>query len=174
MVGRLQWWGDNVWVRFDLAHPAVRSSPRSPVLPIAAQAVREEEEDVTAVAGDRETCGPQTHGPAERGGLERAAGPAKRLLELLRPTPSVVEEAAQLPTGTRCSAPGHEAKLVISRWLAGWARTCRGVRICLEAPERWSERLQLLRDERVNVRFGFFPPDRALACAACSAARPPR
>ncbi len=166
---RLEWWGDDVSsIRgFDLTtQRSLQELPEVTVLPITTQAVREEEEGVTAVAGDggslrSERWAPRT-GPAERG--DSNGPPVRRtLLELLPPDTIVIEEAAG-PDRDEVQRAWNEAKhhLEVARRLG---EDVPGREDILEAPEHWSERLVafprlLLRDERVDVQFGFFPPEK--------------
>ena len=166
---RLEWWGDDVSsIRgFDLTtQRSLQELPEVTVLPITTQAVREEEEGVTAVAGDggslrSERWAPRT-GPAERG--DSNGPPIRRtLLELLPPDTIVIEEAAG-PDRDEVQRAWNEAKhhLEVARRLG---EDVPGREDILEAPEHWSERLAafprvLLRDERVDVQFGFFPPEK--------------
>ncbi len=139
---RLEWWGDDVSsIRgFDLTtQRSLQELSEITILPITTAAVRE---DPPAVAGD----------PLRRS-----------LLELLPSDTILIEEAAG-PDRDEVQRAWSEAKhhLEVARRLGEDVPSREDI---LDAPESWSARLAafprlLLRDELVDLQFGFFPPER--------------
>ena len=145
---RLEWWGDDVAsIRgFDLTtQRSLQELSEITVLPITTQAVREE--------SDEDRPGDPAAGRSQR----------RTLLELLPSDAIVIEEAAG-PDRDEVQRAWNEAShhLEVARRLG---EEVPGREDILEPPERWSERLAsfprlLLRDERADLQFGFFPPER--------------
>jgi transcription-repair coupling factor (superfamily II helicase) len=166
---RLEWWGDDVSsIRgFDLTtQRSLQELSEVTVLPITTQAVLEAEEMESAMAAgasrEEHASGGAWSPPAARG--EANGAPARRtLLELLPPDTIVIEEAAG-PDRDEVQRAWNEAEhhLEVARRLG---EDVPGREDILEAPEGWSERLAtfprlLLRDDRVDLQFGFFPPEK--------------
>ena len=176
---RLEWWGDDVSsIRgFDLTtQRSLQELSEVTILPITTQAVREAEEVESAIAAGGSTLRPSLR-PAQGRPMQAATpgtwpsarqdldgGPARRtLLELLPPDTIVIEEAAG-PDRDEVQRAWNEAEhhLEVARRLG---EDVPGREDILEPPERWSERLAtfprlLLRDDRVDLQFGFFPPEK--------------
>ncbi len=143
---RLEWWGDDVSsIRgFDLTtQRSLQELTEVTILPISTAGVRAAEEN----------------GAAEgRGPLQR-----RTLLELL-PTDTIVIEEAAGPDRDEVRRGWNEAQhhLDVARRLG---EEVPGREDILQPPERWQERLAafprlLLRDEQVDLQFGFFPPEK--------------
>jgi transcription-repair coupling factor (superfamily II helicase) len=139
---RLEWWGDDVSsIRgFDLTtQRSLQELTEATILPITTQGVR----------GD---------GDSMAGAMTR-----RTLLELLPSDTIIIEEAAG-PDHDEVQRAWNEAQhhLDVARRLG---EEVPGREDILEPPERWDERIRgfprlLLRDERVDLQFGFFPPER--------------
>ena len=137
---RLEWWGDDVSsIRgFDLTtQRSLQELSEVTILPITTQEVRED----------------SNGGP-----------PARRTLLELLPSDTIVLEEAAGPDRDEVQRAWNEAEhhLEVARRLG---EDVPGRGDILEAPERWNERLAafprlLLRDDRVDVQFGFFPPEK--------------
>ncbi len=142
---RLEWWGDDISsIRgFDLTtQRSLEELTDVTVLPVSTNALRESED-----------------GDGRRDGL----GVRRTLLELLPADTIVVEEAAG-PDADEVLRAWNEAEhhLDVARRLGEEVPT-RGA--ILEEPDAWRARLGalprlLLRDERVDLQFGFFPPEK--------------
>ncbi len=143
---RIEWWGDDVSsIRgFDLTtQRSLQELTEITILPITTQGVRDEESGNGASPG----------GPAQR----------RTLLELLPSDTILIEEAAG-PDRDEVQRAWNEAKhhLEVARRLGEDVPSREDI---LDAPESWSARLAgfprlLLRDERVDLQFGFFPPEK--------------
>jgi transcription-repair coupling factor (superfamily II helicase) len=153
---RLEWWGDDVSsIRgFDLTtQRSLQELSEVTILPITTQGVRGDgDEAASAAAGD------STDRDLSRGPLHR-----RTLLELLPSDTIIIEEAAG-PDHDEVRRAWNEAQhhLDVARRLG---EEVPGREDILEPPERWDERIRgfprlLLRDERVDVQFGFFPPEK--------------
>ena len=154
---RLEWWGDDVSsIRgFDLTtQRSLQEMSEITVLPITTQAVREEAEGTSPGAWSLRSPQGDSH-----------AGPPTRrtLLELLPSDTIVIEEAAG-PDRDEVQRGWNEAEhhLEVARRLG---EEVPGREDILEEPGRWASRLAafprlLLRDEQVDLQFGFFPPER--------------
>ena len=178
---RLEWWGDDVSsIRgFDLTtQRSLQELSEITVLPITTQGVREEADDgavvgagpgVARTAAKGASPDPWSHGAAPGGpgsgaGDSRPAPAIRRtLLELLPADTILIEEAAG-PDHDEVLRGWKEAQhhLDVARRLG---EEVPGREDILEAPEAWGARLAafprlLLRDERVDLQFGFFPPDK--------------
>jgi transcription-repair coupling factor (superfamily II helicase) len=137
---RLEWWGDDVSSLrgFDLTtQRSLQELTEVTILPITTQEVRDD------------TNG----GP-----------PARRTLLELLPSDTIVLEESAGPDRDEVRRAWNEAEhhLEVARRLG---EEVPGREDILEAPERWNERLAafprlLLRDDGVDVQFGFFPPEK--------------
>ncbi|HEX3273257.1 MAG TPA: transcription-repair coupling factor [Gemmatimonadales bacterium] len=142
---RLEWWGDDISsIRgFDLTtQRSLQELTEVTVLPIDTRGVRDD--------GDR--------APA-------AAEPGRRrtLLELL-PSDTIVLEEAAGPDQDEVQRGWNEAQhhLDVARRLG---EDVPGREDILEPPEQWRQRLAgfprlVLRDDRPELQFGFFPPEK--------------
>ncbi|MDQ3137655.1 MAG: transcription-repair coupling factor, partial [Gemmatimonadota bacterium] len=149
---RLEWWGDDVSSLrgFDLTtQRSLHELNEVTILPISTAAMREDGN------AEREGAGTEDpgHGPLQR----------RTLLELLPSDTIVIEEAAG-PDRDEVRRAWNEAQhhLDVARRLG---EDVPGRDDILEPPERWEERIGafprlLLRDDRVDLQFGFFPPER--------------
>jgi transcription-repair coupling factor (superfamily II helicase) len=143
---RIEWWGDDVSsIRgFDLTtQRSLQELSEVTILPITTAGVRDEESGNGASPG----------GPAQR----------RTLLELL-PSDTILIEEASGPDRDEVQRAWNEAKhhLEVARRLGEDVPSREDI---LDAPESWSARLAgfprlLLRDERVDLQFGFFPPEK--------------
>ena len=141
---RIEWWGDDVSsIRgFDLTtQRSLQELTEITILPITTTGVRED----TAAS------------IAEAGSLRRT------LLELL-PTDTILIEEASGPDRDEVQRAWNEAQhhLEVARRLGEDVPSRADI---LDAPESWQARLAafprlLLRDERVDLQFGFFPPEK--------------
>jgi transcription-repair coupling factor (superfamily II helicase) len=141
---RLEWWGDDITSLrgFDLTtQRSLQELSDIRVLPITTQAIRDE---------------------AEQGG---APAPSHRrtLLELLPPDTLMIQEAAG-PDLDEVTRAWNEAAhhLEVARRLGEDVPSREAI---LQSPPEWQARIEqfprlLLRDERVDLQFGFFPPER--------------
>jgi transcription-repair coupling factor (superfamily II helicase) len=153
---RLEWWGDDVSsIRgFDLTtQRSLQELSEVTILPITTQGVRGDGDEAASAA-----AGVSTDGDLSRGPLQR-----RTLLELLPSDTIVIEEAAG-PDHDEVRRAWNEAQhhLDVARRLG---EEVPGREDILEPPERWDERIRgfprlLLRDERVDLQFGFFPPEK--------------
>jgi transcription-repair coupling factor (superfamily II helicase) len=147
---RLEWWGDDITSLrgFDLTtQRSLEELSDITVLPINTVAVREE-------ADDRPTA------------TTRSAGTRsvrRTLLELLPPDTLLIQEAAG-PDLDEVTRGWNEAEhhLEVARRLGEEVPSREAI---FEAPEQWRSRLEafprlVLRDEQVDLQFGFFPPER--------------
>jgi transcription-repair coupling factor (superfamily II helicase) len=145
---RLEWWGDDIISLrgFDLTTQRSLEELRDiTVLPVSTEAIREE--------ADRRTDG-QVDG---RTGIRRT------LLELLPPDTLLIQEAAG-PDLDEVTRAWNEAEhhLDVARRLGEEVPKREAI---FESPEQWQPRIGqfprlLLRDEQVDLQFGFFPPER--------------
>jgi transcription-repair coupling factor (superfamily II helicase) len=141
---RLEWWGDDITSLrgFDLTtQRSLQELSDIRVLPITTQAIRDE---------------------AEQGG---APAPSHRrtLLELLPPDTLMIQEAAG-PDLDEVTRAWNEAAhhLEVARRLGEDVPSREAI---LQSPPEWQARIEqfprlLLRDERVDLQFGFLPPER--------------
>ncbi|HZN97982.1 MAG TPA: DEAD/DEAH box helicase, partial [Gemmatimonadales bacterium] len=142
---RLEWWGDDIISLrgFDLTSQRSLEELREiTVLPINTQAVTEE---------------------AEGQSVSRSDGHRRTLLELLPPDTLLIQEAAG-PDLEEVSRAWNEAAhhLDVARRLGEEVPTREAI---FEPPDQWRSRMEsfprlLVRDERVDLQFGFFPPER--------------
>ena len=142
---RLEWWGDDISsIRgFDLTtQRSLEELTDVTVLPVSTSALREAED-----------------GDGRRDGL----GVRRTLLELLPADTIVVEEAAG-PDADEVVRAWNEAEhhLDVARRLGEEVPTRSAI---LEEPDAWRSRLGafprlLLRDDQVDLQFGFFPPEK--------------
>jgi transcription-repair coupling factor (superfamily II helicase) len=162
---RLEWWGDDVSsIRgFDLTtQRSLQELSEVTILPITTQGVRGDGDEAASAAAEpqpaRREAGDSTDGALSRGPFQR-----RTLLELLPSDTIIIEEAAG-PDHDEVRRAWNEAQhhLDVARRLG---EEVPGREDILEPPERWDERIRgfprlLLRDERVDLQFGFFPPER--------------
>jgi transcription-repair coupling factor (superfamily II helicase) len=156
--GRIEWWGDDITSlrEFDLTtQRSLEELSDITVLPVSTQAVRDEAErrnGGTAVTGstssDRRTAVP----------------PYRRtLLELLPPDTLLIAEAPG-PDFDEVTRAWNEAEhhLDVARRLGEEVPSRDAI---FEAPAEWRSRVEkfprlALRDDTVDLQFGFFPPER--------------
>jgi transcription-repair coupling factor (superfamily II helicase) len=156
---RLEWWGDEITSLrgFDLTtQRSLDQLNDITVLPINTTAVKEDAD-----------------GPAEKLALSEAKGrnggnsalPPNRqtLLELLPPDTLLIQEAAG-PDHDEVNRAWNEAAhhLEVARRLGEDVPSRESI---FQPPTEWRERIEgfpriLLRDEQVDLQFGFFPPER--------------
>jgi transcription-repair coupling factor (superfamily II helicase) len=139
---RIEWWGDDITsIRgFDLTTQRSLEELRDiTVLPINTQAVREELEERSTVP------------------------PRQTLLELLPPDTLVIQEGFG-PDLDEVSRAWNEAEhhLDVARRLGEEVPSREAI---FQPPAEWRSRIEafprlLLRDEAVDLQFGFFPPER--------------
>ncbi len=137
---RFEWWGDDISsIRgFDLTtQRSLEELEEVTVLPITTEAVRRE---------------------------EVASNPVRRTLLELLPSDTLVLEEAFGPDLDEVVRAWNEAEhhLDVARRLGEDVPSRDAI---LEPPDTWRGRIErfprlLLRDERVDVQFGFFPPER--------------
>ncbi|HEX5574575.1 MAG TPA: transcription-repair coupling factor, partial [Gemmatimonadales bacterium] len=140
---RIEWWGDDITSLrgFDLTtQRSLEQLSDITVLPINTQAVREEWERENDGVPSRST-----------------------LLELLPPDTLVIQEAFG-PDLDEVTRAWNEAEhhLEVARRLGEEVPSREAI---FQAPTDWRARVEsfprlLLRDERVDLQFGFFPPER--------------
>ncbi|HUR96044.1 MAG TPA: transcription-repair coupling factor [Gemmatimonadales bacterium] len=140
---RLEWWGDDVSsIRgFDLTtQRSLQELGDVTILPITTAGVHGDDGDGRAAPGARRT-----------------------LLELL-PSDTILLEEAAGPDRDEVKRAWNEAQhhLDVARRLG---EDVPGRDDILEPPERWDDRIRafprlLLRDDQVDLQFGFFPPER--------------
>ena len=163
---RLEWWGDDIISLrgFDLTSQRSLEELREiTVLPINTQAVRDEADGrsdgqsvrrpVGQMSGDVGEFDRRTDRPADR----------RTLLELLPPDTLLIQEASG-PDLEEVSRAWNEAAhhLEVARRLGEDVPTREAI---FEPPEQWRSRMEsfprlLVRDERTDLQFGFFPPER--------------
>jgi transcription-repair coupling factor (superfamily II helicase) len=156
---RIEWWGDDVSsIRgFDLTtQRSLQELSEITVLPITTAGVREEAEVTPDVREDS--------GQSGSGRGVRAGGPLRRTLLELLPSDTILIEEASGPDRDEVQRAWNEAKhhLEVARRLGEDVPSREDI---LDAPESWSARLAgfprlLLRDEQVDLQFGFFPPEK--------------
>jgi transcription-repair coupling factor (superfamily II helicase) len=155
--GRIEWWGDDIISlrEFDLTtQRSLGELPDITVLPVTTQAVRE---------GDGRTAG-QSVDSAAPGDQPTGRPPDRRtLLELLPPDTLLIEEAPG-PDFDEVTRAWNEAEhhLDVARRLGEEVPSRDAI---FEAPADWRPRVEkfprlVLRDEAVDLQFGFFPPER--------------
>jgi transcription-repair coupling factor (superfamily II helicase) len=179
---RLEWWGDDVSsIRgFDLTtQRSLQEVSEITVLPITTQAVREEADadGVVQVAAARRAAGvlSEAKGPSpdswslrfaqgDSDGADTRQRSARRTLLELLPSDTIVIEEAGGPDRDEVQRAWNEAEhhLEVARRLG---EDVPGRGDILEEPGLWVSRLAafprlLLRDERADLQFGFFPPER--------------
>jgi transcription-repair coupling factor (superfamily II helicase) len=147
---RLEWWGDDVSsIRgFDLTtQRSLQELSEITILPISTLGIR----------GDGNGAG-----PAARNG--QAEAPMRRTLLELLPSDTIVIEEAAGPDHDEVQRAWNEAQhhLEVARRLG---EDVPGRDDILEPPPTWDQRIRsfprlLLRDERVDLQFGFFPPEK--------------
>jgi transcription-repair coupling factor (superfamily II helicase) len=155
---RLEWWGDEISSLrgFDLTtQRSLQELSDITVLPITTQAVREDTDGRTDGQADSSTSSsdPPTDRPTVR----------QTLLDLLPSDTLVVEETAG-PDFDEVSRAWNEAAhhLEVARRLGEDVPSRESI---FQPPGEWRGRLEqfprlLLRDEKVDLQFGFFPPER--------------
>jgi transcription-repair coupling factor (superfamily II helicase) len=154
---RLEWWGDEITSLrgFDLTtQRSLQELSDITVLPITTQAVRDEVE-----RGNEGTM-ERTNLPS----FPRSDVPSRStLLELLPPDTLVVEETSG-PDFDEVTRAWNEAAhhLEVARRLGEDVPSRESI---FQPPGEWRERLEqfprlLLRDDTVDLQFGFFPPER--------------
>ena len=171
---RLEWWGDDISsIRgFDLTtQRSLQELTEVTVLPIDTRGVREPEVEAGAGVGltEASAAGPESRPLRSATGHAGIAGspdePAARrtLLELL-PSDTILLEEAAGPDQDEVQRAWNEAEhhLEVARRLG---EDVPGREEILEPPEQWRSRVSayprlLLRDERVDLQFGFFPPEK--------------
>ena len=137
---RLEWWGDDVSsIRgFDLTtQRSLQELSEVTVLPITTEGVREPDSD---------------------------AAPGRRTLLELLPSDTILVEEAGGPDRDEVQRAWNEAEhhLTVARRMGEDVPRREDI---LEPPEEWAGRIAgfprlLLRDEQVDLQFGFFPPER--------------
>ncbi|MGH2708746.1 MAG: CarD family transcriptional regulator, partial [Actinomycetota bacterium] len=147
---RFEWWGDDISsIRgFDLTtQRSLEELEEVTVLPITTEGVRSEEAR-----------------PGRAGPGTATSNPVRRTLLELLPSDTLVLEEAFGPDLDEVVRAWNEAEhhLDVARRLGEDVPSRDAI---LEAPESWRGRIEnfprlLLRDERVDVQFGFFPPER--------------
>jgi transcription-repair coupling factor (superfamily II helicase) len=152
---RLEWWGDEISSlrEFDLTtQRSLGELSDITVLPITTQAVREEADGWTGGQADSFTDRP-TGLPPDR----------RTLLALLPPDTLLIQEAPG-PDVDEVNRAWNEAAhhLEVARRLGEDVPSRESI---FQPPGEWRERLEqfprlLLRDEQVDLQFGFFPPER--------------
>ncbi|HZB28298.1 MAG TPA: transcription-repair coupling factor, partial [Gemmatimonadales bacterium] len=153
---RLEWWGDDITSLrgFDLTtQRSLGELPDITILPINTQVVRDEAErnGGTAVSPPSNTA--RTAVPPHR----------RTLLELLPPDTLVLQEASG-PDLDEVTRAWNEAEhhLEVARRLGEEVPSRDAI---FQAPAQWRSRIEsfprlVLRDEAVDLQFGFFPPER--------------
>ncbi len=136
---RIEWWGDDVSsIRgFDLTtQRSLQELSEVTILPVTTAGVRDDSN----------------------------GRPLRRTLLELLPSDTILIEEASGPDRDEVQRAWHEAKhhLEVARRLGEDVPSREDI---LDAPESWSARLAgfprlLLRDERVDLQFGFFPPEK--------------
>jgi transcription-repair coupling factor (superfamily II helicase) len=156
---RLEWWGDDIASLrgFDLTTQRSLEELREiTVLPITTAAVREELEGRTAGQADI---------PERPDSVRQSAAPPVRrtLLELL-PSDTLILEESFAPDLDEVTRAWNEAEhhLEVARRLGEDVPRRDAI---FQDPLEWRTRIQafprlLLRDEPVDLQFGFFPPER--------------
>jgi transcription-repair coupling factor (superfamily II helicase) len=165
---RLEWWGDDVSsIRgFDLTtQRSLQELTEVTVLPIDTRGVREELE-VGVEGGVPQAAARGAYGgaPAFQFAQNDSAAPTRRTLLELLPSDTIVLEEAAGPDQDEVQRAWNEAQhhLEVARRLG---EDVPGREEILEPPEQWRDRLSayprlLLRDDRVDLQFGFFPPEK--------------
>jgi len=158
---RLEWWGDEITSLrgFDLTtQRSLQELSDITVLPINTKTIREEAEDssVTLTPSEARGRGPKPNGasiPAVR----------KTLLDLL-PSDTLLVEETSGPDFDEVTRAWNEAAhhLEVARRLGEDVPSRESI---FQPPGEWRERLEqfprlLLRDDTVDLQFGFFPPER--------------
>jgi transcription-repair coupling factor (superfamily II helicase) len=165
---RLEWWGDDIAsIRgFDLTtQRSLQELTEVTVLPIDTRSVREELEVGVGAGSSRGDAGDAGAGAwPPRASQDRSEPPLRRTLLELLPSDTIVIEEAAGPDLDEVQRAWNEARhhLEVARRLG---EDVPGREQILEPPEQWRERLSayprlLLRDEQVDLQFGFFPPEK--------------
>jgi transcription-repair coupling factor (superfamily II helicase) len=153
---RLEWWGDEITSLrgFDLTtQRSLQELSDITVLPINTRAIQEESENssVTLTPTLSETKG-------------RGRGPERRTLLELLPSDTLVIQEASGPDLEEVTRAWNEAAhhLEVARRLGEDVPSRESI---FQPPGEWRERLEqfprlVLRDEQVDLQFGFFPPER--------------
>jgi transcription-repair coupling factor (superfamily II helicase) len=167
---RLEWWGDDISSirEFDLTtQRSLGELSAVTVLPVSTQAVREEADRRMGGRAEADNeLPPYTTGEfGNDESVRRSAGPPVRrsLLELLPPDTILIQEAFG-PDLDEVSRAWNEAQhhLDVARRLGEDVPSREAI---FAPPEEWRSRIEefprlLLRDETVDLQFGFFPPER--------------
>ncbi|MGN6392229.1 MAG: transcription-repair coupling factor [Gemmatimonadales bacterium] len=162
---RLEWWGDDIAsIRgFDLTtQRSLQELTEVTALPIDTRGVREGD---SAGSDGNGAEPPSRTGVSGWAGSRELSGPSERrtLLQLL-PSETILIEEASGPDDDEVQRAWSEAQhhLDVARRLG---EDVPGRDEILEPPEQWRARRAafprlLLRDERVDLQFGFFPPEK--------------
>jgi transcription-repair coupling factor (superfamily II helicase) len=156
MPTRIEWWGDDITSLrgFDLTtQRSLEQLSDVTVLPINTQAVRAElERDSDSASARTSLPRPHTNLPSRR-----------TLLELLPPDTLILQEGFG-PDLDEVTRAWNEAEhhLEVARRLGEEVPRRDAI---FQEPAHWRTRIEsfprlLLRDERVDLQFGFFPPER--------------
>ena len=171
---RLEWWGDDISsIRgFDLTtQRSLQELTEVTVLPIDTRGVREPEVEAGVGLSEASAAGPESRplGRPPARGHRWITGRAGRAPDAARAAPVrhiLLEEAAG-PDQDEVQRAWNEAEhhLEVARRLG---EDVPGREEILEPPEQWRSRVSayprlLLRDERVDLQFGFFRPRRSTA-----------
>jgi transcription-repair coupling factor (superfamily II helicase) len=157
MPTRLEWWGDDIISLrgFDLTTQRSLEELREiTVLPIHSRALSEEADSrsvgqaVPTIPTDRQTAGP----------------PVRRTLLELLPSDTLILEESSGPDLDEVTRAWDEAEhhLEVARRLGEDVPRRDAI---FQNPQEWRARIEafprlLLRDEPVDLQFGFFPPER--------------
>ncbi len=155
---RLEWWGDDISSLrgFDLTtQRSLGELSDITVLPISTGAIREEMESGKEGTREEETV-PSFH--------RSIVPPSRRTLLELLPSDTIVIQEADGPDLDEVTRAWDEAEhhLEVARRLGEEVPSREAI---FEAPEEWRSRMAafprlVLRGERADLQFGFFPPDR--------------
>ncbi|HEX2249355.1 MAG TPA: CarD family transcriptional regulator, partial [Gemmatimonadales bacterium] len=174
---RLEWWGDDIssMREFDLTtQRSLGELNAITVLPVSTQAVREEADEGSAGQPVVQPVGwPNERvdnpaaisipGPVHSDPLTARPADRRTILELLPPDTILIQEASGADLD-EVSRAWNEAEhhLEVARRLGEDVPSRDAI---FAPPAEWRGRIEefprlLLRDEQVDVQFGFFPPDR--------------
>jgi transcription-repair coupling factor (superfamily II helicase) len=170
---RIEWWGDDVSsIRgFDLTtQRSLQELTEVTILPITTAGVRQEADLETAAVIVKEPSPDASvlrgvHPErSERARGDSAGGPLRRTLLELLPSDTILIEEAAGPDRDEVQRAWNEAQhhLEVARRLGEDVPSREDI---LDAPEAWTGRLAgfprlLLRDDQVDLQFGFFPPEK--------------